>query len=398
MKNNEQIKQILDSERFKKELYDLQIQLHSFPELSNDEFKTSGFLQKILRNEGYKILKTSGTGFIAIMECRQSGKTIGLRAELDALPISESDNNLLFPRNSISKKPGVTHSCGHDAHMAILVCVLKIISKNSENMKGHIIGIFEEGEENASGIKPMIETLKKFEIDAIYGNHCWNELSVGNYVISPGAIMAAYGVFDITITGKGGHGSRPDRANSPIDTGVQIINVLKCLWNKKYINDNEVTLSITKFNSGNTLNVIPGNCNIGGTIRFFNKADGQNAMSDIQETFKGICKINDCKASYNVFDANSNPVVNDKDLSEIVQSNIANIFPQSKVIQKKWFASETFSFYNQLAPTMFTLFRIKNSEIGSGAEHHHPDFFIDPDSMVYGVGAMLSFVRDFLNS
>lgn len=391
------ISEIISKPEIMQEAEELLAYFHENPEISNEEIKTARFLKDYVTNLGYEIVETAGTGFIAVLDSGQPGRTLALRTDIDALPIQETSSNLKQPKRCVSKVSGAMHACGHDAHMSILLIVLKILSQNIGKITGRIIGIFEEGEENGSGYTDIISLLHKFSVDAIYGSHMLNTLQTGKVSVDAGPVMAAYGVFDFTIIGKTGHGSRPDQAVNPIIAGTQIINALNIAWNNQLDVEKVVTLGITKFNSGSTLNIIPETSQIGGTIRFFDKAEGQKAMQIIKKTVIDIADMNHCEIEFQILTADSKPVVNDEDLARIAQTSVQEIFPAALESNVKWFASETFSFYAQVAPTVFSFIGIRNEEKGTGSEHHSSEFEVDSDALVYGIGTMLQFSKNYLS-
>lgn len=393
------ISQILADPNIISEAKHLLNHFHENPEISNHEIETSKFLKQYVKGLGFEILETSGTGFIAIWDTGRAGRTLALRTDIDALPIQESVSNLKQKKKGLSKYNGVMHACGHDAHMSILLIVLKIISKYINHFNGKIIGIFEEGEENASGYQEILEPLANQSVDAIYGNHVLNTLDTGKVSIQSGPVMAAYGVFDFIVKGKSGHGSRPDQAINPILASTQIINALNIAWNTQLDVEKIVTLGITKFNAGSTLNIIPDTAEIGGTIRFFDLDEGKKAMELIKNISNNIAELHQCKVDFKVFAADSLPVVNDDNLTNLAQASISSLFPHSLVEQgEKWYASETFSFYSRIAPTIFAFIGIKNDNKGTGAEHHSSEFEVDGDALLYGIGSMLQFSVDYLNN
>ncbi|MDR1675153.1 MAG: M20/M25/M40 family metallo-hydrolase, partial [Tannerella sp.] len=161
--------------------------LHEHPELSGEEFETARFIQSEIAGLGLAVTPVPGTGFYAVLDTHRPGKTIGLRADMDALPIAENLQNLKQAKQWISKNEGVSHTCGHDGHIAILLGAVKILTELQAHLNGKIVFIFEEGEETNCGINAMIEALRSLKIDAIYGNHLKSSLHTGEIYIQEGA-------------------------------------------------------------------------------------------------------------------------------------------------------------------------------------------------------------------
>lgn len=370
--------------------------LHENPELSSKEFETSKFLKEQVKKLGLDIKEVPATGFYAILDTGNRGKTLGLRTDIDALPILENENNLNGKRVCRSKNDGVFHACGHDGHMTILLASMKILVENKEKLNGKIIFIFEEGEEIGSGISPMIEALKDEGIDAIYGNHLASFLETGKIGLDAGPVMAGFGIVDFTVKGKGGHGSRPDLSVSPIFAASNIINSLASAWVNRLDVTKTVTLGLGSINGGTIANVIPNEVRVTGTIRFFDREEGEKAVDLIKKIGKLTAQAHECEFIANDIRVEYNPVINDEDLSELSKRASEDIMPNSIKEDVIWFGSESFSDYNKIAKTIFALVGTKNDKLGSGAEHHNEYFDIDEESIAIAIKAMVKFASVYL--
>lgn len=390
-------KEVVDKS-FIEELQDLQLCFHKNPELSCREYETSKFLKEYVLNLGFNIKPVSETGFIANYKFETPGKTLAIRTDIDALPIIEDANNLKGLKKCISKNKGIMHACGHDAHMSILLICLKLIIKYKEFFSGELIAIFEDGEECGAGIDNIVSTLKDYSIDAIYGNHVYNGLDTGKVIINKDYVMAACGMFDVQVVGQGGHGSRPDYANSPIVCTNSIISTIYQMLMSRIDVEKTVTFAVTKLQAGNTLNVIPNICEFGGTLRYFDYEQGELAINIIQTICNSIGAAYNCDIIFKELIADRYSVKNDCSLAEIAQNALIKNYPESLVTNQRWYASETFSRYSKIAPCVFTLVGIRNSELGTGAEHHNSRFEVDPEGLKYGLATMFQFSLDFLNN
>lgn len=384
-----------------KDLTDYCIQLkdyfHKNPELSGKEYQTSEYIKNNLIEDNLIIENVSETGFIAILDSGKPGKTIALRSELDALPIKESTNNLKTKKKVISDTDGLMHACGHDGHMAILLTTMKFLNSHIDKLQGRIIFIFEEGEEQATGIDAMVSHLKKYKIDAIYGNHLFSDLATGKICVSPGSIMAGAGIISMKVVGQGGHASRPDLAKNPLIAATNIINECSVLWNYRRDITKTVSLGFSQIHSGNQNNVIADEAYIGGTVRFFDIEEGRNSIGLIKKTASSVAAFYDCSV---IFDDSMElffpPVVNDQALAQLAK-NILKEQDQTLIeTNVKWFASETFANYSEIAPSLFSLVGINNSGKGTGADHHNAHFEIDDDSIILALDLMIKFVIGFL--
>lgn len=378
---------------------------HEHPELSSQEIKTGEFIKEQCRQLGLEIEevpadnRSKGTGFIATMDTGRPGKTIGLRTDIDALPVQENEMNLKNKRTVMSQNEGAMHACGHDGHMAILLTSMKILHDLKDQLSGKIIFIFEEAEETANGIHAMVDFLQDRAIDAIYGNHLAAFLETGKIACDPGQIMTGIDMINFDVVGQGGHGSRPDLARNPLYAGVDILNSVSVVWNNQINIEKTVTLGITQFNAGSQDNVFPDRAHIAGTLRFFDEDEGRKAYDLFMDTARKVAAVHGCEideAEISGFD--TLPVVNDDQLAVKVQAQIEDLFPGHLAHEIKWFASETFAHYSLVAPSVFTFVGIKNDQLGSGAEHHNERFDLDEEALKYGIGTMVNFAVNELKS
>jgi amidohydrolase len=373
--------------------------LHEYPELSGKETETAKFIRSEISKIGLPITLVEGTGFYAILDTKRPGKTIGLRADIDALPIAENPMNLRQNKKHISKHNGVSHACGHDGHIAILLGAMKTLNALKNRLNGRIVFIFEEGEETNSGINAMIAALKHLNIDAIYGNHLRSSLNTGDIFIREGAIMAGTGTISFDIVGRGGHASRPDLSINPIFAAANVLTGISIAWNNQRDITKTLTLGVSQIHGGEMYNVIPNSVFIGGTIRFFDVTEGEKGFDLLRKVSSDIAKAHNCSISFrNNMGVAMPPVVNDEGLTGLARNDISELYPDKVVSNAEhiWYAAETFARYSLLAPTVFTFVGIKNDTLGSGAEHHNDRFDIDEDALSYASGAMTRFAVSFL--
>jgi amidohydrolase len=373
--------------------------LHEHPELSGQEYETAEFIQREIAKLGLPVTKVPGTGFYAVLDTHRPGKTIGLRTDIDALPIQEHPQNLKQHKKWVSRNAGVSHACGHDGHIAILLGTVKILHELKDQLNGNVVFIFEEGEETNSGIRAMVEALRPLKIDAIYGNHLKSNLETGKLYIMEGAIMAGTGTVAFDVVGRGGHASRPDLSINPVFAAANILTGISIAWNNQRDITKTVTLGITQLQGGKIYNVIPDSVFIGGTIRFFDQQEGEKGFSIIRKASEDIARAHDCTVRFrDNMGIALQPVVNDSVLTKFTRDAVAAIYPGHVLSGEAyiWYAAETFAAYSELAPTVFTFVGIKNDDLGSGAEHHNDRFDLDEDALQYGVGAMTQFAVRYL--
>lgn len=272
-----------------KEMTDWRQHLHKNPEIGLQEYKTSEFLVKKLKSwniefkHGY-----ANTGIIAWIKGDKgsSNKSIGLRADMDALPMNEKN---LFSHKSDNK--GLMHACGHDGHTSMLLGAAKYLKENP-NFDGTVYLIFQPGEEGLFGGKKMVEEgiFKEFKIDEVYALHNWPELPIGQFGVTEGPMMAAVDEFDIIIKGKGGHAAMPNNTIDPIIIASQIVLSIQTIISRFIDPVDKALISITKIHGGTAYNVIDDEVVLSGTVRTF-KPDTRNKIENkIKETSLGISK------------------------------------------------------------------------------------------------------------
>ena len=374
---------------------DVRRHLHFYPEVGGQETETVKFLKAELGKIGsFDIHDVPGsTGFYAILDTKRAGKTIGLRTDIDGLPINESIVNgggKLKP--FLSKNAGITQGCGHDGHMAVLLTSIRIIYDLRDRLSGKYVFIFEEGEETNTGIRPMVAALKDIHFDVIYGNHLVSHIPSGKIYINEGSIMTGMAMLSWQVFGKSGHASRPDMAVNPIFAAANMLSSISIAWNNQRDITKLVTLGVTQFHGGETWNVIPDSVYIGGTLRFFDWEAGVQAIELVKKVATDVAHAHGCKVRFGEkMTAQVPPVVNDAQVAAFAQRMVSGLYPGRVTNDPacNWYASETFALYNQLAPTLFTLVGVQNPELGTTAGHHTAEFDIDEDALQYAIGAMV---------
>ncbi len=371
---------------------------HIHPEVSGAEFETSKYLKAETQAMGLQIQELKGTGFIGILDTGRPGKTLVIRSDIDALPMDEAKENLKGPKACVSNVAGVCHGCGHDAHMAIALGTMKVLCRLKDRFSGKILFAFEEGEERGAGVGVMIEALKEWKPDGVYGNHVTAFMDAGTICADEGPRMAGAIGIDMTVHGQGGHGSRPDLSINPIIAACQIISQLSVAWTTRIDVMKTVTLSIGQIKGGQQSNIIPDDTYIGGSCRFYDMDEARKAEEIIRQVARGVAEVNRCTVTFGPRNKIlAPPVVNDKELAELSRQGIREILPPDTLVSDiKWFASESFSQYTMNFPAVLNFIGIRNEEKGTGAEHHNGRFDVDEDALKTAVIAAAKFALDFL--
>src|SRR5699024_3656137 len=263
-----------------------------------EEFKTIEFVTEQLTSMNIPYETVVNGGIIGKIEGAKQGKTLILRADLDALPMQEATTNLTKEKVVVSKVDGIAHTCGHDAHTAMLLGASKILAKHRDSLTGTVLVVFEQGEEIGGGIINLMNRLIEIGADGVWGIHLKNDLPSGKISVEAGPRMSAPLPFEILLKGEGGHGSRPDLANSPIDCFVDFYNRLTTMRMQRLNPHKPVTFSIGAVHAGKAANVIPESLTFSGTFRFLHKDQGDQIVSNFNELLEDTCRTYHCTYEY----------------------------------------------------------------------------------------------------
>jgi hippurate hydrolase len=267
------------------ELTEWRRDLHHNPELSQQETRTARIVAEKLRHWGFDAVEegVGKTGVVGVLHGRNGpGEAILLRADMDALPMQEESG-----LEHASATPGVMHACGHDGHTTMLLGAARHLSE-TRNFDGTVYFCFQPAEEDGTGAKAMIDDglFDRYPARAVYGMHNWPGMPVGTFGVRPGPVMAAAGIFDIRVRGRGGHGAIPHLARDPIAAGAQIVTALQTIVSRKIDPVQPAVVSVTQFQSGTTFNVIPDEAKICGTVRAFD----DDVTRQIGEEMHRVCE------------------------------------------------------------------------------------------------------------
>lgn len=346
--------------------------IHRNPELSHREFMTTKLIADALEKMDIELPeKQPETGVIGLLRGKLPGKTVALRADIDALPIDE------VPEHEIrSENKDVMHACGHDFHTASLLGAAMALSKKRDEIPGNILFVFQPAEEKGSGADAVISTgiFDDYTPDAFFSIHVKPDIPKGKVGIRKGPIMAAMCTFKIRIIGKGGHGATPHLATDPIIAAVHVVDALQCI-RARWTNPAEpFTLSICTIHGGSACNIIPDDVYFEGTFRCALDSHKDTVKKQITEVCESVAKAHGCTAECN-FIKEAPPLVNDEKLSEIAHEAAAELFGEENLlVQDFWMASEDYSYYRDIAP-IFMYHVGVGKEDGSSPSLHNPGFF-----------------------
>lgn len=372
--------------------------LHENPELSMEEIETIQFVCNELAqmNIPYEIVPEGG--IIGTIQGGLPGKTLILRADLDALPMQEAATNLTTEKPVVSKVAGVAHTCGHDAHTAMLLGAAKILNEHKDQLPGTLLLVFEQGEEIGGGIRNITERLINIDADGVWGIHLKNNLPSGKISVEAGPRMAAPIPFDIVIKGEGGHGSRPDLAISPIDCYVDLHSRITKMTLQQLNPHEPVTFSIGSLQAGEAANVIPDELRFAGTFRFLHKAQGERIVHQFKHILQNVCDMHHCSYEFKLEPQAKDLLVYNNAQCATIAENAVKKALGSDALQpfSAWMASEPFAFYQAFFPGVFAFLGIENKHKGTGADHHNVHFDVDEDVLQLGVAATTQYALEFL--
>ena len=394
------------------EIIELRHWFHQNAELSNREFKTSERIAEELRKIGYKPQTgIAKTGVVTILNEGKPGPVVGLRADIDGLPVKERAD-IPWASKMTGEYNGETvpvmHACGHDTHTAILLGVAKVLYKIKDQIPGTVKFIFQPAEEGApageeGGAELMVKegVLKNPDVDVIFGLHVWSQINVGQIQVRPQGIMAAVDEFRIDIEGVQTHGSTPWTGTDPIVTASQIVNSLQTIVSRNMpLTRAAAVVTVGSIHGGVRSNIIPENLYMLGTIRTLDSEMRKTVLKRLEEIVSNVSKANNAKSKITYLV--SYPITfNDPELyNEMLPSLERAIGQQNVNFMDAVTGAEDFSYFQEKVPGLY--FFIGGTKIGEdpklAAPHHTPDFYVDDSSMLTGLKSMTTLTLDYLNN
>lgn len=342
--------------------------LHQNPELGRDCYKTAEYIQERLKEFGITEIHTgyASTGIVAIIEGQTSGRTIGLRADMDALPITE---NTGMPYSS--QNQGVMHACGHDGHTTMLLGAARYLSE-TRNFSGRVALIFQPDEEATGGAEVMVEEgiLEQFKIEEVYALHNIPGHDVGVMYTRPGPIMAGADSFNVEIRGKGGHAAYPHEVKDPIVAALSIAQAFQTIVSRNNIPSDDLVISITQVHSGTTDNVIPETAFLNGTVRTFDLSVQEMVINRMEKIISGFSISFEVDAKFN-YEKGYPPTINHEEKTNFAIEVAKEVCGSDKVLTSvgKEMGAEDFSYMLQKRPGAYLFMGI-----GEGAGLHNPNY------------------------
>ncbi|KXL52984.1 putative hydrolase YxeP [Anaerotignum neopropionicum] len=377
---------MLNFEDYKQEVIELRRHFHRHPELGFQEYETSRFIQEYLTDLGLEPKTIAKTGVVSLIKGKYPGKTLLLRADMDALAIQE-ENDVEY----ISENPGVMHACGHDGHIAMLLVAAKILSRRTEDIHGTIKLVFQPNEEE-DGASFLVKegVLENPRVDSSFAIHLWTPIPSGYIGLKSGPVMAEMYNFKIVLRGKGGHTSSPQNSVDPIVCAANIIQTVQSIQTREIDPLEPTVIMFGKIQGGTSSNIIADTVEMEGTLRYLYDGDDEGVQQPrrrfkrmveaICEAYRVSCEVEFLPSSYTVINE-------EKSVAFLKECVLNQIIDGNKVVPYCCMGGEDFSEYinHNNIPGALVFVGTGNPAVGSDIPHHRCDFNIDEKTLLTGV-------------
>lgn len=380
------------------ELVAIRRDLHQIPEVGGDLPETKAYVMKKLKEMGIPFVEIStDSGLVATIQGGKPGKTIALRADMDALPIKEANEV-----DYVSKHEGLMHACGHDTHMTMLLGAAKVLNENKENISGTVKLFFQTEEEGSRGAERIIADGHLKGVDAIFGTHIGTIISkdipAGTVICSPGCCMASFDKFVLKVKGSGCHGSTPEKGVDPINIASHIVINLQEIIAREIAAVKPAVLTIGHMEAGFVYNVIPSEVLIEGTIRALEEDVRQELAKRIGEVAKATAQAFRGDVEYEMI-WGAPPVINDAEMAKLAAECACEVVGSQNVIDHvdaPNMGGEDFAYYVKEIPGAFMFLSSSNPEKHTDVPHHNPHFNVDEDVFWIGSALFVKITEKFL--
>ncbi|HSV52905.1 MAG TPA: M20 aminoacylase family protein [Burkholderiaceae bacterium] len=374
-------------------------EIHAHPELCFEEVRTADLVAQKLTEWGIPIHRGMGkTGVVGIIKNGTSERAVGLRADIDALPMQEFNT---FAH--ASKHKGKMHACGHDGHTAMLLAAAQHFARN-RNFDGTVYLIFQPAEEGGGGAREMIKDglFEKFPMDAVFGLHNWPGYAVGKLAVSPGPVMASSNEFKITIRGKGSHAALPHNGIDPVPIACQMVQAFQTIISRNMKPIDSGVISVTMIHAGEATNVVPDSCELQGTVRTFTLEVLDLIEKRMQQVAEHVCAAHEAQCEFE-FVRNYPPTINHANEAEFARKVMASIVGEENVMaQEPTMGAEDFSYMLQAKPGAYCFIANGDGahrEMGHGAGPcmlHNPSYDFNDDLIPLGATYWVRLAEEWL--
>ena len=378
---------LASANKIKAELIARRRDFHRHPELGFEEERTSGIVATELTRLGLEVQTgIAKTGVVGLLEGARPGPTVLLRFDMDALPVQEANET-----DYVSTVPGKMHACGHDAHTAIGLAVVRIMAEHRSEIAGRLKFVFQPAEEGQGGAAAMIRegVLENPKPDYALGLHMWNAMEVGTVGVTPGSVMAGSDRFDCTITGAGGHGGLPHLSHDPLVAAGYVITALQTIVARNINPLEAAVVTVASLHAGEAFNAIPERVQLNGTIRTFKPEVRETVLRRTQEIIQSVASGLGCATEFSWEEVNP-ALVNDANVTAEVHRAAEGIVGSEHVRSERMTGSEDFAFMLERVPGCFFHVGSANAEKALNYPHHNPRFDFDESALVLATAIMTS--------
>jgi len=384
---------IKEIKQFHDEMTEWRRDIHQHPELKFEEFRTADLVAAKLEEFGIEIHRgLAKTGVVGTIR-NGDGPSIGLRADMDALPLEEKNTF-----KHASSNPGKMHACGHDGHTAMLLGAAKHLAA-SKNFKGTVNFIFQPAEEGGGGGELMIKEglFEKFPVDSVYGLHNWPGMPAGTFGVASGPIMAAADMFDLTINGRGGHAALPDQCIDPIVVASQVVSALQTIPSRNTHPVDSVVISVTQIHAGDAYNVIPDSVRMHGTVRTFQQETRDKMPSSMLRVAEGVCAAYGATCELNYMSGYP-ATVNSVQEADISAKAVVDLLGEDKIIRNPTpsMGAEDFSYMLEARPGCYVWLGIGPGKGEAGCMLHSSSYDFNDDVLPTGASYWVKLVENEL--
>jgi amidohydrolase len=368
--------------------------LHRHPELGFQEHRTAGIVAEHLAQLGFDVQTgVATTGVIGVLRGAHPGPVVMVRADMDALPITEANDH-----EFVSENPGVMHACGHDGHTAIGMGVASVLAQHREELAGTVKMVFQPAEEGLGGAAKMIDegALEEPRPDVAFGLHLLSIVPSGLVLAGNGPVMAACETFRIVVRGRGGHGAMPQQTVDPLVAGAHIVTALQTVVSRNVDPSEVAVVSVGRFHAGEASNVIAGSAEMAGTVRTFRTATRKLVVERIYEVAEGTARALGAVAQVTTSDLNP-PVINEEAVAQHLRAAAQRVVGVEHVsTEQRLMGSEDMAFFLTEVPGCF--FFLGAGRSSEEYTHHHPRFDFDEGVLPVGVAILCEAVTDWMRA
>ncbi|WP_245893884.1 M20 metallopeptidase family protein [Salsuginibacillus halophilus] len=364
---------------------ELRRHLHQYPELSGEERETAELVSRVLVDAGLEVTTgIGGYGVLGVLKGKQTSPVIALRADMDALPITEATG-----ADFASTKQGVMHACGHDAHTAMLLTAAEELAKYKEEIDGTVLFVFQPAEEDApvGGAAKMLEegVFQMYPPDAVFAQHVWPDLPVGTFGVQSGPVMGNSDRFRIVINGAGGHASMPHQGVDAIVAATQITQALQTIVSRNTDPQDAAVITVGKLEAGERYNVIPREAVLEGTVRTLDDEVKENVKARFHQVVTSTAEALGTEASINYMDGYP-ATVNDPEFTDVIKNAITHSYGQEALPDvRPSLGGEDFGRFLQHYPGVYYWLGITDPSVKKPKPLHDPSFHIEEEALLYGV-------------